>query len=308
MAGTIYASIEEAVKDILGAEKEIKKTERIHGGDINDAYRLTFSGGERIFVKTNSKDHMDFFTAESAGLNAIRETEQIGVPEVLGMGKDEKRGISFLLLEYIESGPLRKSYWERFGRELAGMHRAECGRFVGADAKQEIYGFYQDNFIGAAPQKNHPKSSWIEFYRECRLVPQLSRACRYLTLEEKKKADFILEHLDYFLREPKVPSLLHGDLWSGNMMCGAGGKPWVIDPAVYAGDFEADLAMMQMFGSPSQIFYDAYNEINPIDWKGYSRRKDLYDFYHLLNHLNLFGTAYLGSVVATINRLYSPKK
>lgn len=301
-------SIEKTVKSIFGAEEEIKSMKRIHGGDINDAYYLALSGGERVFVKINSKDHMDFFTAEAVGLHDIRKTEQIGVPRVLGIGKDQEKGISFLLLEYIESEPCRKSYWECFGRELAGMHRAECSRFVGADGKQEIYGLCQDNFIGATPQKNQPKSSWIEFYREFRLVPQLFRAGRYLTLEEKKKADFILEHLDYYLREPEFPSLLHGDLWSGNMMCGVGGKPWIIDPAVYVGDFETDLAMTQMFGSPPHVFYDAYNEVNPIDWKGYFKRKDLYDLYHFLNHLNLFGTAYLESVVEIINRLYSSKK
>lgn len=308
MTGTGYVSIEKAVKSIFGSDEEIKSMERIHGGDINDAYRLTLSSGERIFVKTNSKEHMDFFLTESAGLNAMRETGEIGVPRVFWIGKDQEKGISFLLLEYIESEPSRKSYWECFGRELAGMHRAECSRFVGSGLKQENYGFCQDNFIGATPQKNQPKSSWIEFYRECRLIPQLSRAGRYLALEEKKKADFILRHLDCYLREPEFPSLLHGDLWSGNMMCGVGGKPWIIDPAAYVGDFETDLAMTRMFGSPPKIFYDAYNEINPIDWKGYFRRKHVYDLYHLLNHLNLFGTAYLGSVVETINRVYSPKK
>ena len=99
----------------------------------------------------------------------------------------------------------------------------------------------------------------------------------------------------------RIPSLLHGDLWSGNMMCGKEGMPWIIDPAAYVGDFEADLAMMQMFGSLPERFYAAYAEVNPIDKSGYSQRKKLYDLYQLLNHLNLFGSMYLGSVVDIIN-------
>ena len=115
-----------------------------------------------------------------------------------------------------------------------------------------------------------------------------------------KRADSLLEHLDAYLREPEFPSLLHGDLWSGNMMCGSDGKAWIIDPAVYVGDFEADLAMTRLFGSLPERFYAAYNEVNPIDRKGCAEREKLYDLYHLLNHLNLFGRSYLSSVAGII--------
>ena len=168
--------------------------------------------------------------------------------------------------------------------------------------ENQKYGFSEDNYIGAGPQKNDPPESWIEFYRECRLLPQIRRAERYLDPPVRRKAERILDHLDSYLREPEFPSLLHGDLWSGNMMCGSGSSAWIIDPAVYVGDFEADLAMTQLFGSLPGRFYAAYSEINPIDREGYPERRKLYDLYHLLNHLNLFGAGYLGSVVEIIKR------
>lgn len=205
-------------------------------------------------------------------------------------------------MEYIESAPRTEAYWERFGHQLAELHRAECGLFVNPEDEKQRYGFAEDNYIGAGPQKNDPSERWIEFYRECRLLPQIRRAERYLDLSVRRKADRLLDHLDSYLREPEFPSLLHGDLWSGNMMCGRGGSAWIIDPAAYVGDFEADLAMTQLFGSLPGMFYSAYSEINPIDREGYPERRKLYDLYHLLNHLNLFGAGYLGSVVEIINR------
>ena len=235
-------------------------------------------------------------------MEALGATRKIKVPEVLGYGIDERRGCSFLAMEYIESAPRTEAYWKRFGHQLAELHRAECGLFVNPEDEKQRYGFAEDNYIGAGPQKNDPSERWIEFYRECRLLPQIRRAERYLDLSVRRKADRLLDHLDSYLREPEFPSLLHGDLWSGNMMCGPGGSAWIIDPAAYVGDFEADLAMTQLFGSLPGTFYSAYSEINPIDREGYPERRKLYDLYHLLNHLNLFGAGYLGSVVEIINR------
>lgn len=297
----IFHSLEEPVKDCFGKSARVVRADSVSGGDINRAYRVSISTGDRIFVKANSIRNLNFFLTESNGLQALRSAKKIGVPAILGAGVDEKREISFLALEYIESSPRTASYWETFGHELAGLHRAECVKFINIDDGRAKYGFMEDNYISATPQTNQPQENWIDFYRECRLLPQITMAEKYLEPAVRKKADWLLDHLDLYLREPEFPSLLHGDLWSGNMMCGKGGRAWIIDPAVYVGDFEADLAMTQMFGRLPERFYAAYDEVNPIDKRGYAQRKNLYDLYQLLNHLNLFGSTYLRSVVDIIN-------
>ena len=297
----LFYSLEELINDVFGQDISIIRMDSVLGGDINNAYRLSLSNEDSLFVKTNSVNNLNFFLTESGGLRALRSLKKIGVPEVLGAGTDEQRGISFLALEYIESSSRTPSYWEDFGHQLAGLHRSECRADVDDEESGAKFGFYEDNYIGATPQKNYPEKSWIDFYRECRLLPQITMAEKYLEPVVRKKADRLLEHLDLYLREPEFPSLLHGDLWSGNMMCGKGGKVWIIDPAAYVGDFEADLAMTQMFGSLPERFYAAYNEVNSIDKTGYAQRRKLYDLYQLLNHLNLFGSTYLGSVVDIIN-------
>lgn len=297
-----YLSLEEAVKEISGEDVKICETERIHGGDINEAYRLNLTDGTKVFLKMNTKDRKNFFTAEACGLQALNSLHAVSVPRILALGTDEKRNRAFLLLEYIRSQRPEKKYWETFGRQLALLHRSECGQFTVNRVRKGRYGFTEDNYVGTLPQKNRPEESWIDFYRDCRLAPQLGRAQHYLSDGMMRKAEQLLEHLGKYLREPEFPSLLHGDLWSGNMMCGIDNTPWIIDPAVYVGDHEADLAMTQLFGSLPPIFYDAYREINPVKWKEYEERRDLYHLYHLLNHLNLFGISYLGSVEQIIRR------
>lgn len=296
----MYNSLEAAVNAAFGWNAGIVRKDRIYGGDINDSYRISLSTGETVFAKTNSIKNFRFFVTESNGLRALRATEKIGVPAILGMGIDEKRGFSFLLLEYIESTARVETYWETFGHQLAQLHRAECSQLIKPAKSNARYGFTEDNFIGSSPQKNTPKAGWIDFYRECRLLPQIKMAESYLDAATRRKADCLLDHLDSYLSEPEFPSLLHGDLWSGNTLCGNDGKAWILDPAAYVGHFETDLAMTQLFGSFPSAFYGAYHEINPID-KGYSDRKNLYHLYHLLNHLNLFGRTYLGSVIDILN-------
>lgn len=298
--GQEYHSLEQALKEMFGGEIKIQDQKRVYGGDINDAYGLTLTDGTRVFLKTNSENKKSFFTAEARGLEALRSLEAVSVPELLALGTEKDR--SFLMMEYIERQRPGEIYWEKFGRQLAVMHRSQCGNFTLRKEKAGLYGFTEDNFIGASPQKNRPASSWTAFYRDCRLAPQLERARRFLAPSIQKKADWLLSHLDQYLREPEFPSLLHGDLWSGNMLCGTGNRPWIIDPAVYVGDCEADLAMTQLFGSLPRTFYDAYREVNPVNRKEYEERRDLYHLYHLLNHLNLFGADYLDSVEQIIRR------
>ena len=137
--------------------------------------------------------------------------------------------------------------------------------------------------------------SWISFFRDCRLVPQFRDAMHWFDDAARKQIAYLLDHLDVYLEEPEHPSLLHGDLWSGNFITGSDGNAWLIDPAAYVGHAEADLAMTELFGGFSQRFYDAYREVHPIH-PGYGHRRELYNLYHLLNHLNLFGGSYLPSV------------
>lgn len=321
VSNTACVSLEEALEKAFGRDSEIVERKRLYGGDINDAYMLRLSGGQRVFMKTNSVRNYGFFAAEEQGLNALRSAGVIGVPELLGTGTDRRQGFSFLLLEYMESAPQVSDYWEIFGRQLAQLHRTDCGGLVPApstavsacsagaagstdtnEGAEWKYGFVADNYIGAAIQINTPKKSWVEFFRECRLLPQLRMADRYLDAGLRRKADRLLAHLDRYLREPEFPSLVHGDLWGGNVLCGSDGRAWLIDPAAYVGDFETDLAMTELFGRFPPAFYRAYQEENPVDGE-YQERKPIYQLYHLLNHLNLFGRSYLGSVAAILGAM-----
>ncbi|MBQ3981598.1 MAG: fructosamine kinase family protein, partial [Treponema sp.] len=277
-----YTSLAGALVDLFGSSVAITQTDRLSGGDINKAYGLTLNTGDHIFMKANAKSNAAFFTAEAAGLQAIAATHTIETPKILCTGTDdgEDVGYSFLLLGFIKSGGKRNDYWETFARELAALHQADTGKIT------EGFGFNQDNFIGAGAQKNTPAAKWIDFYRDCRLAPQFQRADSYFTAEDRTKITKLLDRLEDFLIEPQAPSLLHGDLWSGNVMCGPDGKAMLIDPACYVGHREADLAMTELFGGFPPEFYDAYREAAPLQ-PGYEDRRDLYNLYQLLNHLNL---------------------
>ena len=294
-----YNSLAAALVDLFGSSIAIADTERLSGGDINKAYGLTLNNGQHVFMKANAKDNAAFFTAEAAGLTAIAKTKAIGTPEILCTGTDdgEDVGYSFLLLKYIKSAKLVKNYWECFAQNLAAMHKADTSAFMEAGGS---FGFFQDNFIGARPQSNTPSDSWISFFREHRLAPQFKSADSYFESQDRSKITKLLDHLEDFLIEPEKPSLLHGDLWSGNVMCGPDGKAMLIDPACYVGHAEADLAMTELFGGFPQNFYEAYHEANPLQ-PGYEKRRDLYNLYQLLNHLNLFGPTYLGPVLSIVD-------
>lgn len=332
--------LDEAVSALNGNNLRVVSCRPVYGGDINESYRLSLSDGSAVFMKCNTAKNLSFFEAEAKGLEALRGTETIGVPKVLGFGTEKRKNRSFLLLEYLEASPRIKGYWEVFGRELALLHRADGRKFLfpheddqrslfssvdgqkgfsaneddqdlhfagtgGQDSSEKVggfrFGFESDNYIGASPQINTPKKSWIEFFRDCRLQPQIRIAEGYLDARMRRQCTELLDHLDSFLEEPEFPSLIHGDLWSGNAVCGPDGKAWILDPAAYVGHFEAELAMTELFGGFSPAFYGAYREINPYD-QGYRDRRDLYNLYHMLNHLNLFGGSYLSAVREILNR------
>ena len=261
----------------------------IAGGDINETFRLTLEDGTPVFMKANTKVKPSFFQAEADGLEALRANGAISVPRVIATGQDDCYGC-FLLLEWVQSIFQSHDFWETFGSSLARMH------MIPADC----FGWKRDNYIGTSPQMNTPRDSWIAFFRDCRLTPQFRNAQHFFDAVTRKRFIRLLDHLEDFLIEPSHPSLLHGDLWSGNFITGNDGQAWLIDPAVYAGHAEADLAMTQLFGGFHPAFYSAYEQINPLQ-PGYERRRDLYNLYHLLNHLNLFGSGYLSSVQRVLN-------
>lgn len=286
---------------LFGTSVAIQQTDRISGGDINKAYAVTLNTGDRIFMKANAKENVGFFKAEAAGLFAIAQTGTLATPKILCAGTDDGQevGYSFLLMEYINSGEKRSDYWEVLGRELAAMHQADAAAFC-----EQGFGFYEDNYVGATAQSNAPKKTWIEFFRESRLEPQFKTAASNFSSQEMSRVAKLLDHLDDFLIEPKKPSLIHGDLWSGNVMAGPDGKAMLIDPAAYVGNSEADIAMTELFGGFAPDFYQAYREASPMQ-PGYEKRRDLYNLYQLLNHLNLFGKSYLGPVLSIVDEYVS---
>ena len=292
----IYNSLQEGIKSLYGESITIKDISYVGGGDINEARCIQFSNGEMIFVKFNSITNKGFFEAEEIGISAIAATDTIQVPKLLFRGEDESTGKAFLAMEFIRGADRVESFWDIFGKSLAAMHRADASTFTG-DGR---YGFNSDNYIGATVQINSPRDSWIDFFRDYRLRPQFKMAERYFDTSDIKKIYKLLDKLSELLIEPDHPSLLHGDLWSGNYIVGDDGKAWLIDPAVYVGHAEADLAMTELFGRFPAAFYNAYSNVNAID-SGYKDRRDLYNLYHLINHLNLFGGTYYSAVISTID-------
>ncbi len=285
-----YNSLSSAIQDIFGSTRSILGRMPVSGGDINEASALTLDDGTVLFMKSNTPRSVLNFEAEANGLEAIRGTGAIGVPKVLALGSDD--GYSFLLMEFLTGGKKIRGFWEIFAQELSAMHRSDVG---------SKYGFLQDNWIGDRKQANTMCESWITFFRDHRLKPQFEAAERYFNHSDQKKIEYLMSHLDCYLTEPERPSLVHGDLWAGNMITGNDGKGWLIDPAVYYGHPEVDIAMTELFGGFSYQFYEAYRETGALD-AGYKDRRDLYNLYQLLNHLNIFGSGYLSSVRQIIAR------
>jgi fructosamine-3-kinase len=267
----------------------LRSARPVGGGDINEAARIE-TDRATYFVKWNVHPRSRMFETEARGLKLLADAQAVRVPRVIALIDQPPA----LVLEWIDLGSNKSSAAEALGRGLAQQHRS-----LGA-----AYGLDHDNTIGANPQINTPSSSWIEFYRDRRLGEQvkLAHARGHLTPDRARRLDAIMRQLDRWLDESiAAPSLLHGDLWGGNTMIDAQGHPVLIDPAVYYGDREAELAFTELFGGFGPRFYAAYNEAWPLD-RGYADRRDLYNLYHLLNHLNLFGEGYGGSVDAILRR------
>jgi fructosamine-3-kinase len=260
----------------------------VGGGCIAAAGVVTMASGRRLFVK-HAPGRQAMFLEEANGLRELAQAGAIAVPDVVHAAP------TFLVLAHIEPGPRPADFMAVFGRQFAGLHRHSASTF----------GFHEDNFIGATPQRNTPGTgSWTEFYHEYRLLPQLRLAATngYATPElTRLMMDLEGKLSDLLAGSEEPPSLLHGDLWGGNYMVDRHGAPCLIDPAVYYGHREADLAMTTLFGGFDSSFYAAYNEAWPLP-AGAGRREGVYQLYHILNHLNLFGRGYYGQAISLLRQ------
>lgn len=283
--------IEQHIEDVTGTPFKIRLQKSISGGSINDAYMIS-SGEKNYFVKLNSPHQEDMFAAEAQGLIELGKANAIKVPTVTCWGADTSS--SYIVMEFIESGRGNAQSHHQFGKQLAAMHRFTADRF----------GWFRDNTIGSTPQQNTQTHDWIKFLREQRLGFQLKLAASNgFGGRLQKDGAKLLDNLDVFFADytPQA-SLLHGDLWSGNYSFDSDGQPIIFDPAVYYGDREADIAMTELFGGFNTEFYAAYNDDYPLD-QGYQSRKNLYNLYHIINHVNLFGSGYLGQAERMISQL-----
>jgi fructosamine-3-kinase len=271
-------AVQKQVEAIL--ESPLERADPVAGGDINQAWSLTGRTGERFFLKHHASPPPGLFDAEAHGLEAIARTGTLPVPGVIAVGEH------FLLLELIETGHPQDGFWQAFGEALAALHRH--GR--------ESFGFDGDNYIGLTPQPNPDSTDGHAFFAEHRLRHQGRLALERGLLDsgEMTGLERVIDRLPELVPK-QPPSLIHGDLWSGNFLCNRNGEPVLIDPAAHYGWAEAELAFTTLFGGFSEAFYRAYEAASEIapDWRD---RCDIYNLYHLLNHLNLFGGGYRGSV------------
>jgi len=289
-SGSQRAFYEQVLKEVLGANVTLKKNASIGGGCINNAQRLDTNQGA-YFLKWNPSIPEDMFALERKGLELLRSADEVKIPAVYGHGTiDGKR---YLLLEYVEGAPRKPDYWQHYGRAMANLHQSHT---------RKNYGLDHDNYIGSLPQENEPMDNWIDFFRDNRLEFQLQLVLQG-GLVDGRFAERYRKFYDYLpeLLPENPPALLHGDMWSGNVMTGPDGYVCLMDPAVYFGHREIELAFTQMFGGFDRDFYAAYHEAYPLD-PGYDERVPIYNIYPHMTHVNLFGTSYLSGVESVLSR------
>ena len=273
---------------------KIISTSSLSGGCISNAYKITLDDKRNLFLKINHSHPADMFRKEANGLKELAKPAVIDIPKVISVDD------SFILLEYIEAGTKQKDFFEDFGRSFAELHKFTS----------DTYGFYENNYIGSTKQVNisneNEKNNWTSFYFNERILFQfkLTEKNGFATDELRKGIFYLEDNIEKILSgSEEPPSLLHGDLWGGNYMINKKGKVSLIDPAVYYGHREADLAMTKLFGGFSESFYASYNEIHQLK-DGYNYRENIYKLYHILNHLNLFGSGYYSQAMSLVKSYY----
>lgn len=280
----IVKAIENSLDSRGQHHDRVEECHAVGGGSINQACRFSY-GQQSFFIKWNNAGrYPDMFAREASGLEMLRTAGGLRIPEVIGHGTAGP--YAYLLLEYIRQAAAQQSCWRNFGLGLARLHR-----FTSAH-----YGFHEPNYIGSLPQQNQADADWATFFVNQRLEPQLKLARDQGLTDASLSRMFatLFSKMDQLFPVGK-PSLLHGDLWQGNMICDESQQPVLIDPAVYFGHREMDIAMTKLFGGFSPEWIAAYEESWPLDY-GWKDRIGLCNLYPLMVHLNLFGDAYLGQV------------
>lgn len=285
----IWERIAAQITEATGQPFEICDRSSVGGGSINQAYAVE-DRDRTFFVKLNQATRLDMFEAEQAGLQEIYNSRTIRVPQPLCCGTEGDT--AYIVMEWLPLGRGNDSAWAQMGERLAAMHRV---------SHHQGFGWHRDNTIGETPQKNTWSESWLQFYRQQRLDYQFELGRRRGGRFPQEKQ--LLERLpDLLSGHDPAPSLVHGDLWSGNAAVTKGGEPVIVDPATYYGDREADLAMTELFGRFPNAFYQAYEAAYPLE-PGYAERKPLYNLYHILNHFNQFGGSYQSQANRMLDRL-----
>jgi len=282
--------IEKEIQDKTRTFFSINQKRSISGGDISHAYHLI---GDKTdyFIKINQPQFSSLFEQEAVGLASLSLTNTFRIPVVITQGIFDAK--SYLILEYIALNQAGKI--ENFAKALAHLHRQSSNKF----------GFAENNYIGNSIQKNQWNIDWCDFFTLNRLTVQLQQMVdNHVPTSLIDQGYLLLDKLPLILNHKPKPALVHGDLWQGNYAFDRNQQPVIYDPACYYGDHEVDLAMLELFGNPQGSFFETYQQIYPIH-VGYSKRKDIYNLYHLFNHVNLFAGGYVQQAKNSLNRLLS---
>ena len=289
LPGNLESTVEQLLEEHFGGQFRLMNVSTVGGGCIHHATRLETNRGD-YFLKYNQPKEVENFRAEARGLKLLAEAEELPVPEVIAVGDNGER--SYILMEFLAAAPRAKDFWQAFGQGLAALHRYT----------QAEFGLDHHNYIGRLRQRNQPHRDWIDFFVQERLEFQLELAeTSGVAPKDLRPA---LERLYPRLRDLipyEPPSLLHGDLWSGNFLVGPQGQACIVDPAIYYGHREAEIAFTRLFGGYSPTFYQAYHEAWPLQ-SGWENRVPLMNLYPLMVHLNLFGRGYLPDIQAILTK------
>jgi len=292
----LWQAVTQRIEQATQERLKLLDVQVIQGGDINQVYHLQYEI-QHYFVKVNQSSLLSMFAMEALGLQALSETKTLRIPKVIVY--DVNGDNAFLVLEYVPLSALNSVSYAQLGQKLAEMHKQQQGYF----------GWQQNNYIGHNKQKNKENKDWLNFWLEQRLKAQLNLAVAngYTGKVQELGQELCACSADFFASYQAQASLLHGDLWSGNAAADEWGQAIIYDPACYYGDRETDLAMTELFGGFSRDFYAAYQEVWPLD-SGYTTRKTFYNLYHILNHLNLFGSGYLSQAESMMQQLIAETK
>jgi protein-ribulosamine 3-kinase len=281
--------IESIITESLGANAILKDFHFLYCGNFNLAARVSTNLG-RFFIKWNQGDHTGMFESEAKCVELLAATNTIQLPKVYGYGKRPEG--AYLMIDFVDEAAAKENYWEDLGQKLAQMHAVSYTAF----------GLHFNNYLGAIPQNNEYLNNGINFYIQKRLAPQVALALKNNKLDSKtaRALEALYPQLHQILPK-EAPALLHGDLWSGNLMVDSQGSAILVDPSAYYGLREAEIAFSTLFGGFDAVFYEAYHEANPLQ-NGFKKRIDIYNLYPLLVHLNLFGGGYQQSIQKILQR------